>query len=234
MVDSSVGGKTGINLPAGKNLVGAFHQPRAVVADLDLLDTLPARELRAGFAEVIKTAAIGDRRLFGFLHGARSALLGREAGALARVVSACCRFKAGVVRRDERELGLRMVLNFGHTLAHAIEAAGDYGRLLHGEAVAIGMAFACELGEALGTSERGTTGHVLSLLDDYGLPTALPRRMATATLLRAMGRDKKRGAKGLRWVLLERIGRPVVREDVPWDVVRRAVERFVAGRPIKI
>ncbi len=229
MVDSSVGGKTGINLPEGKNLVGAFHQPRAVLADLDLLRTLPDRELRAGFAEVIKTAAIADPRLFRLLEERRSALLERSQDGLARVISASCRIKAEVVRRDERESGLRMVLNFGHTLAHAIEAVRGYGKLLHGEAVAIGMAFAGELGEVLGVTERGIAARLRDLIASYGLPVSLAGRIPARSLLRAMERDKKRGPRGLRWVLLSRIGRTEIRDDVPRELVRRSIERFAAG-----
>jgi len=222
MVDASVGGKTGINLPEGKNLVGAFHQPRAVVIDLDLLRTLPPRELRAGWAEVIKTAAIRDARLFRYLEGRRASLLRGDPAPLLEVVRACLSIKAEVVQRDERESSLRMVLNFGHTLAHAIEAARSYRGLLHGEAVAIGMAFAARLGEALGATEPGTASRLERCLGAYGLPVS-GGRMPVGPLLRAMKRDKKRGPAGLRWVLLRRIGRAVVREDVPEEAVRRAL-----------
>jgi 3-dehydroquinate synthase len=228
MVDASVGGKTGINLPEGKNLVGAFHQPLAVVIDLDLLRTLPAREARAGWAEVIKTAAIRDAGLFRFLRSRRESLLSGEAAGLRRVVRACCRIKARVVEEDEREGGVRMLLNFGHTLGHAIEAASGYQGLLHGEAVAIGMTFAARLGEAMGASEPGTAARLESLLQAFGLPT-VPGRVRLPVLLRALERDKKRGARGLRWVVLERIGRAVVREDIPWEAARAAIHGF-AGR----
>src|SRR6185312_5329155 len=150
MVDSAVGGKTGVDHAAGKNLVGAFHQPRAVIADLDTLATLPDRELRAGLAEVVKTACIGDADFFAWLEANAAALLAREAGALTHAIVTCCRFKAGVVERDERETGERALLNFGHTFGHALEAEKGYGTLLHGEAVAVGMMLAARLSARLG------------------------------------------------------------------------------------
>jgi len=231
MVDASVGGKTGINLPEGKNLVGAFHQPRAVVMDLDLLRTLPPREMRSGWAEVIKTAAICDARLFASIEARRAALLARDPESLARVVAACARIKAGVVRRDEREAGLRMILNFGHTLAHALEAARGYGGLLHGEAVAIGMVFAARLGELAGASRHGTAERLERLIDAFGLPTRLPK-VPWRPLLDAMKRDKKRGPAGLRWVLLRRLGAAQVSDAVGWSAAEAALESFAgAGRP---
>ncbi len=228
MVDSSVGGKTGINLPEGKNLVGAFHQPRAVVIDLDLLRTLPAREMRAGWAEVIKTAAIRDERLFRYLEIEKKRLLRRHPSGMQHVVSACARIKADVVRRDEREGGLRMILNFGHTLAHAIEAGRGYGKLLHGEAVSIGMVFATRFGEARRLSARGVAERMEKLLKVYGLPVSL-KGMPPRMLLRAMELDKKRGPRGLRWVFLDCIGRARIHEDIPWDVSRLAIQKFTTG-----
>jgi 3-dehydroquinate synthase len=227
MVDSSVGGKTGIDLPEGKNLVGAFHQPRAVLADIDLLSTLPARQARAGWAEVIKTAAIGDSRLFGVLEEESAWLLAGDAAAIGRAVLACCRVKASVVARDERESGLRRILNFGHTLAHGIEAAAGY-RTLHGEAVAAGMAFAAGLGEALGVTLPGATARLLAPIEAFGLRPR-PARLSSSRVLAAMEHDKKRGARGLRWVLVREIGRAVVRDDIPWTVSRKAVVWFLAG-----
>ena len=229
MVDASVGGKTGINLPEGKNLVGAFHQPKAVVMDLDFLRTLPEREARAGWAEVIKTAAIRDPRLFGTLQRQRKQLLRRAPGPLARVIERCCRIKADVVKKDERESGLRRILNFGHTLAHGIEAVQRYGGLLHGEAVSVGMVFAAELGELLGHSRAGTADSLRCLLEAYGLPTSVqgvsPRRVLTA-----MARDKKRGPRGIRWVFLTRVGETKVTEDVPARVLEKQVRIFFSER----
>jgi 3-dehydroquinate synthase len=226
MVDASVGGKTGINLPEGKNLVGAFHQPAAVVMDLAFLRTLPEREARAGWAEVIKTAAIRDARLFERLERDRERLLAREPGPLGEVIERCCRIKAEVVRRDERESGLRMILNFGHTLAHGLEAASRYGGLLHGEAVAIGMAFAAELGEALRKTQGGTARRLTALIEAFGLPVRAPD-VPVERLLAAMGRDKKRGSKGLRWVLLSRIGSARVVEGVETALVLKRIREFL-------
>ena len=228
MVDASVGGKTGINLPEGKNLVGAFHQPRAVVMDLDLLATLPPREMRSGWAEVVKTAAIRDPVLFRFLEKSLEGLAAGEPALLRKAIAACCRIKAGVVERDEKEGGLRMILNFGHTLAHAIEAVRGYGRLSHGEAVAVGMVFAARLGEGLGRTEAGTADRLEELLRRFGLPVS-PGKGPVGPLLAAMERDKKRTAHALRWVLLPRIGAAKVCDDIPPGVVRKALERF-AGK----
>jgi 3-dehydroquinate synthase len=237
MVDASVGGKTGINLPEGKNLVGAFHQPRAVVMDLDFLRTLPEREMRSGWAEVIKTAAILDRKLFADLGRARSDLVARRPMALAAVVAACVRTKARIVEEDERESGLRRILNFGHTLAHGIEAAQGYGGYLHGEAVAIGMVFAARLGENLRLTAPGTAERLEGLIRAYGLPasidTSVARRLRArggSRILSAMSRDKKRGPEGQRWVLLKRIGETVVTAAVPPETVREELLSFVASR----
>jgi len=227
MVDASVGGKTGINLPEGKNLVGAFWQPRAVVIDLDVLATLPARESRSGWAEIIKTAAIRDARLLARIESQRDALIGGDLELLAGVVARCVRIKADVVAADEKESGLRMILNFGHTLAHGIEAAQGYDGLLHGEAVAIGMVFAARLGESLGCTAAGTAARLERTLDDFGLPTAV-RGLSFARVWGAMGRDKKRGPCGLRWVLLARAAKAMIRSDVPEAAVRRELRGFLA------
>ena len=228
MVDASVGGKTGINLPEGKNLVGAFHQPRAVVIDLDFLKTLPARETRAGWAEIIKTAAIRDAALFRRISRQRQELLKGRPGPLGDVVARCVRIKATVVEADERESGLRRILNFGHTLAHGIEAAQGYGGLLHGEAVSVGMVFAARLGEALGHTPPGVTDRIEELLASYGLPVGL-RRGDASRILSAMARDKKRGPHGLRWVFLTGVGRTIVVDGVPPGRVSRELEKFMRG-----
>src|SRR5690242_9636105 len=174
MVDSSVGGKTGVDHPAGKNLIGAFHQPRAVVADLGTLATLPDRELRAGLAEVVKTACIGDADFFGWLEAHADALLAADTEILTHAIARCCRFKAGVVERDEREAGERALLNFGHTFGHAIEAQAGYGTLLHGEAVAVGMLLAARLSVRLGMADENDTQRLRALLQAFGLPLELP------------------------------------------------------------
>ncbi len=200
-VDSSVGGKTGVNHAAGKNLIGAFHQPRAVLIDTGTLDTLPDRELRAGLAEVIKYGAIVDAEFFAWLEDNIGLLLTRDAEALAIAIQRSCELKATIVAEDERESGRRAILNFGHTFGHAIERCQGYGDWLHGEAVAAGMVMAAELsgGEEIG-AER-----LQRLLDHAGLPTR-PPAIAAGDLLAAMGMDKKVQQKQLRFVLLRTLG----------------------------
>lgn len=224
MVDSSVGGKTGVNLPVGKNLVGAFHQPRGVFADIDILATLPQRELRAGLAEVVKGAAIGDADFFGWLESQAPALLAREPGALTEAIARKVRYKAGVVERDETEQGERALLNLGHTFGHALETAGGYGTLLHGEAVAIGMLLAARLSQRLGMSESADTERLHQLLSNFGLPTAIPAGFDSARLLALMRLDKKNTADALRLILWRGIGRAEivagVDESAVLDVLR--------------
>jgi len=207
MVDSSVGGKTGVNLPAGKNLVGAFHQPRAVVADLDVLATLPAREYRAGLAEVVKGAAIGDEPFFAWLEAHADALAAREEAALAEAIARKVRYKAGVVARDETEQGERALLNLGHTFGHALETAGKYTALLHGEGVAVGMLLAAKLSERLGMAAAADTVRLARLLERLGLPTAVPAGMEPDQLLALMRLDKKNAAGRLRLILWRGVGR---------------------------
>ena len=206
MVDSSVGGKTGVNLPAGKNLVGAFHQPRAVIADLDTLATLPVREYRAGLAEVIKGAAIGDAAFFDWLEQHADALLARDSAPLAEAIARKLRYKAGVVARDETEQGERALLNLGHTFGHALETAGRYSVLLHGEGVAIGMLLAAQLSERLHMSSAEDTARLRRLLERTGLPTAIPPGMEARQLLALMRLDKKNLAGTLRLILWRGIG----------------------------
>lgn len=228
MVDASVGGKTGIDLPEGKNLVGAFHQPRAVFVDPDFLETLPDRELRAGWAEALKTAAIRDAGLFEWMETEREALLRLDRSAVAWAVRECIRIKAEVVGADEKESGLRQILNFGHTLGHAIEAASGYSGWLHGEAVAVGMCFAGRLGEALEVTAPGTLPRLRATLEAFGLPVTAKGRLAgRRRVLEAMARDKKRGAGGLRWVLLSELGNVVVQEGVPDDLVGSLLDEFL-------
>ncbi|KAA0071043.1 3-dehydroquinate synthase [Rhodanobacter sp. T12-5] len=207
MVDSSVGGKTGVNLPVGKNLAGAFHQPRAVIADIDTLATLPDREYRAGLAEVIKGAAIGDEAFFTWLEQHAEALVARDPATVLEAIARKVRYKAGVVARDETEQGERALLNLGHTFGHALETAGHYTVLLHGEGVAIGMLLAARLSERLGMSEPTDTGRLQRLLETLGLPTAIPPGMDAQQLLALMRLDKKNTAGALRLILWRGIGR---------------------------
>lgn len=226
MVDASVGGKTGANLPEGKNLVGVFLQPRAVAMDLRFLGTLPTRELRAGWAEVIKTAAIRDAPLLRRVAKMSETLDHCEPASLAPIIARSAEIKAEVVEADERESGLRMILNFGHTLGHGIEAACGYRRILHGEAVAIGMAYAARLGEATGHTSSDVRAELESIIASAGLPVR-PPALDRREILRAMKRDKKRGPKGQRWVFLSRRGEAVIVDDVPPRLVTAELDRFL-------
>ena len=219
MVDSSVGGKTAVDLPQGKNLVGAFHPPRAVLADTATLRTLPARELRAGLAEVAKYGAIAEAGFLDWLDAHADALLGGDADALSEAIARSCAHKAGIVERDPFEHGERALLNFGHTFGHAIETAQDYGALNHGEAVAVGMVLAARLSAALGLATDTDTMILRALLQRLGLPTALPACLAPDTLLAHMRLDKKAQASGLRFVLWDGPGHARVVADVPEDAV---------------
>ncbi|WP_369937144.1 3-dehydroquinate synthase [Xanthomonas tesorieronis] len=219
MVDSSVGGKTAVDIAQGKNLVGAFHPPRAVLADTATLRSLPPRELRAGLAEVIKYGAIRDPLFFEWLHAERQALLAADPAALAQAIARSCEHKAEIVARDPLEKGERALLNLGHTFGHAIETEQGYGapgnaNLNHGEAVAVGMVLAAELSAQLGMATAQDSERLRALLTDYGLPTALPAGLAPHALLARMRLDKKNIAGRLRLVLWRGIGRAEVVPDV--------------------
>jgi len=229
MVDSSVGGKTAVDLPQGKNLVGAFHPPRAVVADTTVLRTLPDRELRAGLAEVVKYGAIFDARFLSWLEGQADALLARDDAALAEAIARSCEFKADVVARDPYEHGHRALLNFGHTFGHAIEAEQGYagtGReaLNHGEAVAVGMVLAARLSTLLGLAPAEDAGRLESLLHRFGLPTVVPGGLNAQALIARMRLDKKADAHGLRFVLWDGAGSARVVAGVAEDTVRAVLE----------
>lgn len=208
-VDSAIGGKTGVNHRRGKNLIGAFHQPVLVLSDADVLATLPEREFRAGLGEVIKYGLIADADLFGFLEGEAERILAREPRALTYLVTRSSEIKAEVVAADEREEGRRAILNFGHTLGHAVEALTGYGRYLHGEAVAIGMAAAAGLSEGLLREDPGARERIVRVLDWYGLP-ASPPRLPRERLAAALAGDKKARTGGgeptVTYVVLSRIG----------------------------
>ena len=213
-VDSSVGGKTGVNHSGGKNLIGAFYQPRAVLADTDTLATLPDRELRAGLAEVIKYGCVWDPLLFDWLDLNMGKLLARDSDALTYAIARSCEIKATVVGHDEREQSLRAILNFGHTFGHAIEAATAYETYLHGEAVALGMLIAADLSCRLGLIDAPVKKRVQSLLARAGLPTEAPK-IGAARALELMRMDKKVLAGAVRLVLLEKLGRAVVIAKYP-------------------
>ena len=208
MVDASIGGKTGVNLPQGKNLVGAFHQPSLVWIDTAFLETLPARERAAGMAEVAKAGAIWDARFFARLERDSERILGLEPAALVPVLERACRIKAEIVSRDEREeSGLRALLNFGHTVAHAVEACHGYRKqILHGEAVAIGMVHAARLSERLDLAPAGTRERLEALLVQLGLPVEIPD-YDRGTHLAAIQVDKKKVGRKIRYVMLRGIGR---------------------------
>ena len=220
MVDSSVGGKTGVDLPQGKNLVGAFHQPRAVVIDTATLATLPDRELRAGFAEVIKYGALGDADFFAWLERNADALLARDASTLAEAIARCCVQKAGIVARDETERGERALLNFGHTFGHALETVRGYGKLLHGEAIAIGMCLAARLSKQTGMSADADTARLRDLLVRFGLPTALPTGIDAENVLATMRLDKKNASGRLRLILWRGVGQAEIVENVDEAAIR--------------
>ena len=227
-VDSSIGGKTAINVPEGKNLVGMFHQPRIVIADIATLKTLPKRELLAGYAEVAKYGALGDAKFFDWLEANGAKALAGDAAALTRIVSHSCRMKADIVARDERETGERALLNLGHTFGHALEAATGFSdRLLHGEGVAIGTVLALELSARLGMSPAADAARYAKHLKAVGLPASIAdipgNRPDTDTLLAAMAHDKKVKDGTLTFVLAKGIGHAFTARDVPLDTVRAAL-----------
>jgi len=223
-VDSSVGGKTGFDLPRGKNLVGAFYQPECVIADPALLTTLPMRELRCGMAEVIKYGFVMDAPFIGRLEKNMGGLLDLEPAAVSSAIERCCRLKARVVAQDERDTsGVRAILNFGHTFGHAMEAACGYGRYKHGEAVAVGMVLAAELSVKLGMISKRDSERLERLVETAGLPTRI-RGAEPEELLPFMRRDKKTRAGKLRLVLLESAGRAVVADAPPEKTILQIIK----------
>lgn len=212
-VDSSVGGKTGVNHRLGKNMIGAFHQPNCVVIDTEVLKTLPQRELAAGLAEVIKYGLIADREFFEWLEDNMEKLVAKDEQALAEAIEKSCRTKAWVVAQDEREGGLRAILNLGHTFGHAIEAHQGYGNWLHGEAVGAGMVMACEMSQRLGWLHADWVARAKKLIAAAGLPVLPPEAMTKEDFLTYMSVDKKVLDGSLRLVLLEDCGKAVVTSD---------------------
>ena len=225
MVDSAVGGKTGINHPLGKNMIGAFHQPRLVLADVSLLKTLPQRELAAGWAEAIKHGVIRDAQLFADLERADPAQAFFDADLVRRAVAV----KVEVVNIDEREQAERMLLNYGHTVGHAIEQLLGYGTLLHGEAIAIGMHIEAQLSVALGLCDMDLVQRQQRIYQHYGLPIALPAQLTADDLLEVMQRDKKVDAGQIRWALPRRIGHAEIVRNVPLEMVRAVVATNVSA-----
>jgi len=216
-VDSSVGGKTGINHPLGKNMIGAFYQPQAVIADTSTLNTLPARELSAGLSEVIKHGAIIDPPFFDWIEANIDKLVQKDAVALAYAIKRSCEIKADVVRQDEREGGLRAILNFGHTFGHAIEAGMGYGVWLHGEAVGCGMVMAADLSHRLGFIDDRTNARIAAVVKAAGLPAVAPD-LGTSRWLELMEVDKKNEGGQIKFILLKPLGTSVIM-PVPQDVL---------------
>lgn len=224
-VDSSVGGKVGVNLKAGKNLVGAFHQPRLVLCDLDTLRTLPMREFRAGLAEVIKYGIIYDAPLFVRLERELPKLLKREPKTLTEVIARCCEIKAEVVGQDETETGLRAILNFGHTIGHAIENISGYGKYLHGEAISIGQVAAAVISAVMLRLGKDEANRISTIFRRAGLPTTMSLSAAQRKkLLAAMRLDKKVSAGEVKFVLAEKIGKVVWGQSVPESMIQLAFD----------
>jgi 3-dehydroquinate synthase len=226
-VDSSVGGKTGVNHPGGKNLIGAFHQPRAVITDTRTLCTLPDRELRAGLAEVIKCGLICDEPFFAWLEQNVARVLDRDPAALAQAIRRSCEIKAAIVGRDEREQGDRALLNLGHTFGHAIETATGYSRWLHGEAVGAGLLMAATMSQRAGWMDAGQVERLARLLERTGLPTAATE-VAGSVALDNMRIDKKVKAGKMRFVLLKSIGQAFVTGDYPEQALEATLQAHFA------
>ena len=225
-IDSSIGGKVGVDHPKGKNLIGAFYPARLIAVDTDTLRTLPRREIAAGWAEAIKCALILDAELLDVLEANAAGLVDLSSPLVPTVVERCGQHKVQVVTEDERETGLRMILNYGHTIGHALEAVLNYDALLHGEAVSIGMAGAAQIALAKGLIDQSILDRQNAVLAAYGLPVRYPDdapRPAIESIMDRMARDKKSRGAVLRWILIDRIGHAVIDPDVPLDLVRDVV-----------
>lgn len=223
MVDSSVGGKTGVDLPEGKNLIGAFHQPLFVLIDVDFLRTLSDRDFRSGFAEAVKTALIGDEALFSLLQTDAERCFEKDSEYLANVISACVNFKAGVVARDEKESDLRRILNFGHTIGHALEATGYYKKLMHGEALYWGMSAALDLSVETGRLERQLADELYGLLEPH-LTVVPTLDFEPVKMFNLIARDKKVKGGIPHFVLLEGVGKPIISDQVGKEQLTRALD----------
>jgi len=220
-VDSSIGGKTGVDLSQGKNLLGAFYQPRLVFSEINFLKSLPLRQVRSGLAEIIKYGAIKDPRLFGYLEKHYSEILALKQSALEFVVWRCSGIKARIVEQDEKEKkGIRTILNFGHTLGHAIEAAGAYGKYNHGEAIALGMLLAADISKELNILTPQKHARLETLIGASGLPTRI-KNIPLAGIVKAQFYDKKFSGKKNKFVLLQDIGKTRIMENVPLEMIRK-------------
>lgn len=225
-VDSSVGGKTGVNHPLGKNMIGAFYQPQCVIADMDVLDTLDDRQLVAGIAEVIKYGLIRDLAFFEWLENNMPLLLQRDKQALAYIIERSCVNKAEIVAEDEFETGIRAILNLGHTFGHAIETGIGYGKYLHGEAVAIGMGYAADLSNRMGWIKKTDVDRIIALLKLAGLPVEPPVDMAVAQFLDLMAVDKKNIDGNIRLILLESIGKASLPINVEQSILEQTLKNY--------
>jgi len=225
-VDSSVGGKTGVNHAAGKNMIGAFHQPRAVIADTSVLETLDDREVSAGFAEVVKYGLIRDAKFFDWLENNIEKLLNRDADALAYIIEQSCNNKAEVVAEDEMESGIRAILNLGHTFGHAIETGLGYGKWLHGEAIALGMLMAADLSHRMDWVSEDITDRIEKMLVKLNLPVALPDDLDPEKMRELMSVDKKAKDGMLFLILLKGIGEAVVTDEFNEDLLMETLHRF--------
>ncbi len=224
-VDSSVGGKTGIDLPEGKNLLGTFYQPRAVLIDLSFLRTLSDKDFKNGLAEIIKYGIISDEEMFSLLEQKRDAVIQRQLPVMKTLVERSCGIKAHIVEMDEQEGGLRRILNFGHTIGHALEAASDY-RLTHGEAVAIGMVAAAQISDRLNYLDERSYERIVDVIKQYGLPTDIPGDFNTKEILGFMASDKKVVGARLYFVLIKKIGVPFVTAEVPSNIIVDVIEEL--------
>ncbi|MBF0457788.1 MAG: 3-dehydroquinate synthase [Nitrospirae bacterium] len=224
-VDSSVGGKTGVNNGFGKNMIGTFYQPRFVCIDVDTLKTLPERELRAGIAEVIKYGIIEDAELFRFLKDNRREIHSHDAAALSHIIHTSCKIKADIVSKDEREAGLREILNYGHTAGHALETVTEYIEYLHGEAVAWGMYAEAKIAVAMKLLSDAALREIKDLIEDYRLLVSIPKDIDIRRLVEAMSYDKKTVAGAIKFVLPTAIGRVEIRKDIGKDVILNALSK---------
>lgn len=231
-VDSSVGGKTGVNHELGKNMIGTFYQPRLVWIDIDTLKTLPKREILCGIAEIIKYGVIWDEELFEFLEKHRESILTLDLLPLTHIIRRSCEIKAEVVSRDEREAGLRAILNYGHTIGHAIETETVYSRFLHGEAIAIGMNLEAWLSETMGFLGRKDALKIKAVIDSYGLPSELPADLNADKLISHMKLDKKVEAGEMKFILPEKIGKVKIQKGIDIENIRKALgdEKYTRHR----
>ena len=228
-VDSSVGGKTAVNHPGGKNMIGAFNQPRAVVIDTDVLKSLPPREYAAGLAEVVKYGVIADAELFAWLEGNVDAILAKDDTAMAHIIKRSCEIKADVVAQDEHEGGIRAILNFGHTFGHAIENLAGYGKWLHGEAVAVGMVMAAQFSEREHRLQQGVAARIENLVSAFNLPIQLDEPVDPDAMIEAMGMDKKTLDGQIRFILADAMGQVDVVSNYDPKNLRQTLDAFCVG-----